>query len=203
MSQATTDPTLEELVPRGSRRRGAALVVLALAVLVGAWLLPPQLQAGIGQSQSSWGRQFTVEGQVLAVAAIQPHAWGGVEIRSVGAVPGAHVVGAWATNADLWGTANVPDAATPADLLAVLGLTDADRLPHTVAPRRDATLVVLWQIDDCAALRSPPSLVSGPVGAGLPNVVSATRWGTTHTSPLSPSPLDWYAPGPVGVCAGA
>ena len=203
MSQATADPTLAALVPRGSAWRGAALVGLALAALVGSWLLPPRLQAGIGQGQSSWGRQFTVEGQVLEVAAIQPHAWGGVEVRSVGAVPGAHVVGAWTTNADLWGTAAVPDAATPADLLALLGLTDADRLPHVVAPRQDATLVVLWQIDDCAALRSRPSVVSGPLEAGLPSVVSATRWGTTHTDTLSPSPLEWYAPGSVGMCAGA
>ena len=36
MSQATTDPTLEALVPRGSAWRSAALVVVGLSLLAAA-----------------------------------------------------------------------------------------------------------------------------------------------------------------------
>ncbi|MCL2464526.1 MAG: hypothetical protein FWF28_05610 [Micrococcales bacterium] len=62
--------------------------------------------------------------------------------------------------------------------LAALGLTDADRLPRTLVPDGDATLVVLWHVDNCTALTDEP-----------PAIVVANRWGLTGTAALRFSPF--------------
>ena len=114
-------------------------------------------------------------------------------MRSVQDVPGAHVVDAWAVDDDRWGgdtQAGVAVATVPAqsqgmsarDYVASLGVTDADRLPRELVPDGDATLVVLWQIDDCTALTGQ-----------APTVVAANRWGATGSDSLRVSPFEPYA----------
>lgn len=185
MSQATVDPTLEALVPRGSARRNAVLVVLGLALLAAAWFAPTALKPSLGTTSGGMWQEFPSARQVVVVGSIEPRAWGGVRVRSVGDVPGAHVVAAWATDDDLWsGDPDGPDVISSAtsahdqgmsaqDYVESLGLTDAQRLPRTVAGDGDATLVVLWQIDGCTGQtdRSPQ------VGLG-------TRWGLTSSEML-------------------
>ena len=104
MSQATVDPTLEALVPRGSAWRSAGLVVLALALLVGAWLLPPTLKPGIGEGFGASWQEFAAEKRVVLLAQVHPSGLGGVRVRAVDDLPGAHVVDAWVVDGDLWST---------------------------------------------------------------------------------------------------
>ena len=181
MGEATTDPTLEALVPRGSAWRNAALVGLGLVLLVAAWLLPPLVRPSLGTTPGGSWQEFPSERQVVVVGGIEPRAWGGVRVQSVGDVPGAHVVAAWATDDDLWeagrGDPTAPSTAAPAhdrgpsaqDYVASLGLTDDDRLPRTVAGDGDATLVVLWQLDGCTGQ------------TGNPRIAVGSRWGVTST----------------------
>lgn len=201
MVETTADPTLEALVPRGSARRNAVLVVLGLALLVAAWFLP-RLQPGIGGSPGASWRWFADERQVLLVTAVQPSTWGGVEVRSVGGVSGAHVVDAWVVDADWMGGEDAPPAVTGRpvdgmsahDAVAALGLRDDERLPHRVAGDGAATLVVLWQVDEgCAELSDDP-----------PTVVVANRAGFSRTDVLQLSPFASYLDNPDvdGPCHG-
>lgn len=201
MSQATTDPTLEALVPRGSSWRSAGLVLLGLALTAAAWALPPVVWPSVGTNPGGSWQEFAAQKQVLVVAGIEPRTWGGTRVISVHDVPGAHVVAAWATNEDLWGGAGShpvapapsPDTRTPDEVVAEWGLTAADRLPRTVTSDRDATLLVLWQIDDCGALTDVQ-----------PEVVVGSRWGVRHTDRLRFSPFQSMPvgqPGTEGPCS--
>ena len=150
MSYATGDPTLESLVPRGSPLRSGALVGLALALLVAAWFLPPLLQPGLFGS-SGGGSSIVVGPQrVVSTAMLQPHGLGGVRVTRVDPVPGAHVVDAWVVEGDR----SAPSDPTPAsdEVLAALGAGPTTHLPRAVRSGGTATLVVLWHVDDCAAL---------------------------------------------------
>ncbi len=203
MSTATTDPTLEALVPRGSWRRNVVLVVLGLALLAAAWFLPPLLRPGIGNGPGGSWQELDAAGQVVLVAGVEPTTWGGTRVLSVDGLPGAHVVDAWAVDADLWGgdpQAGVAVAPEPArspgmsarDYVASLGVTDAERLPRAVASDGDATLVVLWQIDDCTALTGQEV-----------SLTVANRWGARRTAGLSLSPFGSFATttGTEGPCS--
>jgi hypothetical protein len=179
MSQATADPTLEALVPRGSRWRGVAFVVLALAVLGGAWVVPALVRPTIVGNGSAAGAEFPAEHRELVLADIAPHGWGGVTVVGIDDVPGAHVVGAWAVEGDALGNVPVADVVSGDYLTKRLGLTDADRLPRALAAGRPATLVVLWQIDSCqTAARggadSTPVHLRGPLATARVENVPAS-----------------------------
>ncbi len=179
MSQATADPTLEALVPRGSRWRGVAFVVLALAVLGGAWVVPALVRPTIVGNGSAAGTEFPAEHRELVLANIAPHGWGGVTVVRIDDVPGAHVVGAWAVEGDALGNVPVADVASADYLTKRLGLTDADRLPRALASGGPATLVVLWQIDSCqTAARggadSTPVHLRGPLATARVETVPAS-----------------------------
>ncbi|OJV81090.1 MAG: hypothetical protein BGO37_16540 [Cellulomonas sp. 73-92] len=187
------DPTLEALVPRPSRRGGAALVVLALAVLVAAWVVPALVRPTIGTGSSAAGREFPAERRELVLAEITPGGWGGVTVNGVDDVPGAHVVGAWAVEgvSDALRTMPAVDVASD-EYVTRLGVTDADRLPRRVAPGRSATLVVLWQIDSCRTAAdggavSTPVHLRGPLGnARVETVPASPMLGGTEWSDGTP-----------------
>ena len=199
MSTATVDPTLEALVPRGSAWRNTVLVVLGLALLAAAWFLPPVARPSIGTASGASWREFAAARQVVLVAGLEPRTPAGLQVRAVEDVPGAHVVAAWATDDRLEAVEDAA-AATPegrglsaSDYAAALGVTDADRLPRTVAPDGDATLVVLWQLDDCTALTGQ-----------APVVVAGSRWGVTAHDSLGFSPFSVYVgapPDPASPCS--
>lgn len=191
MSAATVDPTLEALVPRGSARRNAALVAAYLVLLVGLWYLPPLLRPGLDTSPGGSWREFADERRVVLLAGVTPHGWGGVEVRSVGDVPGAHVVGAWLVDGELSGgyhgrtdtPGQLPPGTSALDYATGLpGVGDDTRLPRAVPAGADGTLVVLWQIDDCAALNGRS-----------PQIESAARWGAVRLDDLRYSPFQSYA----------
>lgn len=176
MSQATTDPTLEALAPRGSAWHGLALAVVAVLVLVAAWVVPAQARPTISGDGSAMGSEFPSERRELVLTDLAPRAWGGVTVSGVDDVAGAHVVGAWAVEGDR--AANAPASTRSSDGdLARLGVTDADRLPRTLSSGEPATLVVLWQIDSCQwAARVPDSVpvrVRGLLGVSRVETVPA------------------------------
>ena len=173
MSTATADPTLESLVPRGSWPRSAGLVLLALVLLGAAWFAPPLLQPGV-LGTSGGGSSMTVGPgiRVISTETLQPHGPGDVRITGVDSVPGAHVVDAWVLD----GEHSVPPfetSPTAADALAAIGVGPQTHQPRAVPSGRTATLVVLWQVDDCAALTD-----KGPM------VRVATLVGTTRSEQL-------------------
>ncbi len=176
MSQATTDPTLEALAPRGSAWHGLALAVVAVLVLVAAWVVPAWVRPTISGDGSAMGAEFPSERRELVLTDLAPHAWGGVTVSGVDDVAGAHVVGAWAVEGDR--VANAPASTrSSGEDLARLGVTDADRLPRTLTSGQPATLVVLWQIDSCQrAARVPdraPVHVRGLLGVARVETVPA------------------------------
>jgi len=176
MSQATTDPTLEALAPRGSAWHGVALAVVAVLVLVAAWVVPAWARPTIGGDGSAMGAEFPSERRELVLTNLAPHAWGGVTVSGVDDVAGAHVVGAWAVEGNRGSNAPAGTRTSDGDL-ARLGVTDADRLPRTLASGQPATLVVLWQIESCqTAARvadSVPVHVRGLLGVARVETVPA------------------------------
>ena len=190
MSTATTDPTLEALVPRGSAARNGVLVLLALALLAAVWLLPPVLRPAVaGPTSSGSAHVFPAENREVTLTTLDPRGWGGVTVRGVDDAPGAHVVGAWVLEGDHIDAA----AATPEDLgsvdyvAQVIGAGDRDRLPRTIAAGRTATLVVLWQVDDCATAAS---------GSSGTDVHVTGRWGISGVDQVMAGPI--LAPSPAG-----
>ena len=69
----------------------------------------------------------------------------------------------------------------------VIGAGDRDRLPRTIAAGRPATLVVLWQVDDCATAAS---------GSSGTDVHVTGRWGTSGVDHVMAGPI--LAPSPAG-----
>ena len=180
MSEATADPTLEALVPRGSRWHGLVLVALALAVLVGAWVVPALARPSITGDGSAAGTEFPAEQREVVLTPIAPRGWGGVTVGAVDDVAGAHVVGAWAVEGISDALSGMPANDVASDeYLTRLGVTDADRLPRHLGPGRAATLVVLWQIESCqTAARggadSTPVHLRGPFGNARVETVPAS-----------------------------
>lgn len=189
MSQATADPTIEALVPRGSVVRSASLVVIALMVIVAAWVLPPVLRpAVLGANGAGEAAPVTPGRRVVTTALLQPQGLGGVRINRVDAVPGVHLVDAWVV--DGWRTTGSPPAAFRAgdDVLAALGVGPEARVPVHVPSGREATLVMLWQVDDCSALTDD--------GASI----HVTGLWTNRTERLWGSPLGPPDPAQSPVC---
>jgi hypothetical protein len=189
MSTATTDPTLEALVPRGSAARNVVLVLLALALLAAVWLLPPVLRPAVVTTSYGGGSVFPAESREVTLTTLEPRGWGGVTVRGVDDVPGAHVVWAWVLEGDhVEGAVTTLAGLGAADWVAqVIGAGDQDRLPRTVAAGRPATLVVLWQVDDCATVAT---------GSGGTDVHVTGRWGTSRVEQVMAGPI--RAPGPAG-----
>lgn len=187
------DPTLEMLVPRPSRLRGAALVVLALFVLLSAWVVPALVRPTIGTSSSAAGREFAAERRELVLTEVAPGGWGGLTVNEIDDVPGAHAVGAWAVEgiSDALRTMPAIDVASD-EYVTRLGVTDADRLPRHLAAGRPAMLVVLWQIDSCrtaasGGAASTPVHLQGPLGnARVETVPASPMLGGTEWSDGTP-----------------
>lgn len=189
MSQATADPTIEALVPRGSAVRSASLVVIALMLLVAAWVLPPVLRpAVLGANGGGEVVPVTPGRRVVTTALLQPQGLGGVRVNRVDAVPGVHLVDAWVV--DGWRSYAAPTVAFPSgdDVLAELGVDARARVPVHVPSGREATLVMLWQVDDCSALTDD--------GA----VIHVTGLWTNRTQRLWGSPLGTPDPAQSPVC---
>lgn len=175
MSQATVgDPTLEALVPRGSWWRSAVLVVLGVVLLVASWVVLPRVMPTV-TTNGGMAAEFAPESREVAVVDLAPHAWGGVTVRSIDDVPGAHVLDAWAYPGTVTFDHPMPEGVSSADFLATL-VRDSDRLPRTLPSGQPATLVVLWQIDSCQMASRGNSHIS---------VHLAGRFGLTRVEDLS------------------
>lgn len=156
--EAPADPTLRALVPARSRWRVVVLVVLALAVLAAAWsgrpLVRPTVQ-GAGPVSGEWS-VVPASGEVVAVTRLGPDAWPWVDVRDVGGVPGAHAATVWVLGSEDPAAGLGVRADDVADarsyVHALYPAADLDRPDVRVRPHDDRDLVVVWAVDDCAAL---------------------------------------------------
>lgn len=198
MSEATVDPTLDALVPRGSAARSAAFVALGLALLAGLWFLPPLLRPDVvGHSAGGSAGWFAGDRRVVFFETLHPQGPGEIRVLGVEDVPGARVVDAWVLDGDHFvppdaihpGPAGEPQSASDYLAVGVPAADESTHLPRWIAAGRTATLVVLWEIRDCGAL-------SGE----LPSVRLATRWGATRTQPLLYNPFASGTARDTGTC---
>jgi len=173
------DPTLATLVPRPSPWRNVVLVAVAFAALVVVPVLArPSIvpgSTGGGSTAFPESRQVVTQLQVEAAGPLP------VTVVAVDDVPGATVVGAWLLPADAMETGapgGLPDGAA---YVAAVDPHAADAaLPHRLRAGERATLTVVWQITDCAALSTDDA----------PEAVLRTVLGTTSRDELP----DWTGP---------
>jgi hypothetical protein len=120
---------LAGLAPRASWPRSTLLVLVGMAVLAGAWLLPPVLAPSFSSPvDAQWGP--SADGVVVGQVDVHVEAWPWATLTGVDDVAGARVVGF-----------EVRDPASGAGLGRRLGSSD------------EVTVVVHWQVTDCALLR--------------------------------------------------
>lgn len=190
MSQATTDPTLEALAPRGSAWHGVTVAVVAVLVLVAAWVVPAQARPSVtGTGSSGAGIEFPVEHRELVLVQLAPHGWGGVTVTGIDDVPGAHVLDAWAVTGTGGTLSNPPAPGMASDeyVRQRLGVSSSDHLPRRLVAGRPATLVILWQIDDC---RTAATAGAGATPVHLTGLLGTARVETLPVSPML-SPDTW------------
>ena len=158
------DPDVDALVPRS--RRGAALAVgaLVVAVLVGGWVSAGARPSVVDPSGAAGGAARALDDdRVLVGVDLVPGGVGRLTVESVGDVPGARALGAWVAPATAQtGGGSSTDAIFVEDgPVPVPGEPFADAVPLPAPVPQDAgsSLVVLWDVTDCAAVQR---LVDGP-----------------------------------------
>ncbi|GCD18890.1 hypothetical protein CTKZ_04520 [Cellulomonas algicola] len=158
------DPDVDGLVPRPRRSAALAVGALVVAVLVGGWASAGARPSVVDPSGAAGGAARELGGdQVLVGVDLVPGGVGRLTVESVGDVPGARVLGAWVAPATAQpgvgsstGGIFVEDGPVP-----VPGepFADAVPLPARVPGDADSSLVVLWDVTDCAVVQR---LVEGP-----------------------------------------
>lgn len=148
------DPDVEALVPRPSRVRGWALVLVAVIVLALAAVSRPVLRPELTSDAGHWG---PVAGHVLDGVRVTTDGWPSTTVVSVGDVPGARVAEAWLLpdGTEGFGAPDGREATDARDHLAAMypgADLDGARLPQRVGRGEAAWLVVLWDVTDCSAL---------------------------------------------------
>lgn len=150
---------MARLAPQSSRRRNVLLLVAGVAVLVAAAFSPIFLRPSVLDDNGAFGGSWTAlptNHQVITMTQLAPANWPGVDVRSVGDVPGASVAQAWLIDEATQSTFD--DAIDEADfdsgveyLTAAMPALDvaADSLPSHVDRNESAMLVVLWNIENC------------------------------------------------------
>ena len=169
---SSPDPSMTRLAPTRSRARNRILVAAGFATLVAAWFSPNLLQPSIDETNGAHAGSWSAlpsHHQVLTMTSLNSQTWPRVGVRSVVAVPGAEVAGAWiaAESVIADGHDDVDDADfdTGRDYLeAAIPALDfrADQLPRNVERGDTALLIVLWDIVSCDTLDSsspPPAAV--------------------------------------------
>ncbi|ACZ30123.1 hypothetical protein Xcel_1092 [Xylanimonas cellulosilytica DSM 15894] len=205
------DPTLASLVPTRTRTRNAVLVVAGICLLLAAAFSPRVLRPTFADGNSG-GTLSVAAGDRTIVTIVQggTNAWPWATITGAVAPPGTHVVGMWVTSGpgspldDTFPPASSGPETTWQDLLAPSGVAiAANTPPQRVTRSHDATAVVVWQVDDCTALRDAADSRDDP--RGTPFLRWRTIIGTSTTSgtwvehtPLGDSALDLLHE--TGVC---
>lgn len=186
---AGADPTLAALVPAATRRRNVALVTAAVLALGAAWFSPRVL--GPALDDGGWGGSAdvgTADRTVAVTLTSTPLVWPWATVTAVDDAPGATVLGAWLMPADDARRA-LEDGGAPAaepgprtGRQALGGAYPVDRLEATALPQRlrtgeEATLAILWRIDDCGALdpaHEPVVRVRTVLGTPATTTIDAT-----------------------------
>ena len=163
------DPTLESLVPRRSTARNLVLLAVGALVLVGLWVAPIVVTPVVTPAASGGGN-FPVPGGVVASTDLQPRSLAPVTVVAVAPAPGARVADAWVVRDPIGAPTGLDLEAVPAEA-AIPGLAAGqapdgryDRLPARVENGEHVTLVIHWEVDDCADLHEgyEPTLVVRP-----------------------------------------
>lgn len=187
-SDPRPDDTLEGLLPPRRSRTGAAVAVLAVLVLLGAWFSPQLLRPSIWSGSGGGAlTTFTTPGpQVLTTTVTDTESWLPFTVQEVRDVPGARVVDAWLVTGAEARTAERGVVGTPStvqDYLAeVLQAPEDAHLPRRVPSGAPVALLVLWEIEDCGALEQNAEPV-----ATLRNAIGATS-NNTLPSFAAPDP---------------
>ncbi|MEO6123490.1 MAG: hypothetical protein ABIR32_07240 [Ilumatobacteraceae bacterium] len=167
-SISTPDPSMDRLAPRPSRARNRLLVLVGVFILVAAAfspnLLRPSLSPPNGNQSGSWSA-LPSHREVLTTASVAAQTWPRLALRSVIAVPGARVVGAWIVEesvaAALDGTVDESYYETGLEYLAAAmpGLDlEGDALPKSLDHGDTASLIILWDVDACDELVANPDV---------------------------------------------
>lgn len=196
---ADRDPTLVALVPRRSPARNALLVAMGAVVLLTAALSPRVLQPSTDTDGTYTWSALTGHGQTLGTIEFTARGWPALDVRSIGEVPGARLVDAWVLTGESARGANAGD---PTDHPSGLDFVRASfphadlaatRLPQRLEDGATATLVILWDLDDCARL------VEGRAPVLTLASVAATT--ATHELPEPAGPaFDLRLLHEVGIC---
>lgn len=210
MITARTEPALPAdlapLMPRRSPLRNAALVVLGVLVLVGAWLSPALLRPSLtGSSGGGWAVELPESDTLLTVTQLRPEAWPHATVIGIEAVPGAAPLAAWVFLEPTTPTGSgTPTATTPHRLLEEnypgLAFPAEGNLPARVhrssagASFDDGGLVlaIAWEVTDCSALVSDDGISSG-TEEDEPRAVVRSALGSESRAVLgeSASPASW------------
>ena len=155
------DPAIDMLVPRRSRLRNTALLVVAVALIVAVWWSPRVLRPSLAGEDGSAGTWSAVHGhdQVLVVARVVADGWNGVDVRRVVPVPGAGVAGAWVLDKSEFDV-DVTETGEPSSFPSGIAFATARHpsigadtaLPQHIPDGTTAALAILWDIDDCTVL---------------------------------------------------
>lgn len=192
MQATLNDSTLETLIPRPSRARNFILIVLGALILAAVLVGPMLLQSSISKD-SSGTRSWAALGPhpfVLSVVSVKADGWPSVKVDSVTNVPGASVADVWimpegtrGENGDIRSAANF---AHPWEYVeAYYGATADNRLPQQLDDGESASMLILWEIEDCELLNQTDQ----------PEVRLKTLFRTTVTESLSQDPVyDFVSP---------
>jgi hypothetical protein len=199
------DRTIEDLVPRSTRARDAALLLAALAAIAVVWWSPRVLRPSLGDFASGNWSALPTHRQVLVVVRTKADGLRGVDVRRVVPVPGASVAGAWILGADAVDDGDIGDEGAFPSGLAYAQALHPDIGPRSALPQRIAdgstvALAILWNIDDCRLL--PRSDRDARFGVDV-ELRTLLRTRTTQTITALASP-GWHDETLVegGICPG-
>lgn len=176
-SLPTSDPSLAALTPLPTRGRSLLLVVVATALLVGAWFSPDLLRPGPDVMAGSSGTVATIpqDEAVLRITDFSAVAPIGGTVTGVEDVAGAKVVGAWLFQPPVAMPMLAMETVAQQSVDEVLadayapGVLDDAALPQPITSGA-AQVVVLWKITDCDALdewAKPSMTVTNALGMSV------------------------------------
>lgn len=169
---STADPQVLGLVPAPRRRTVALTAALTALLLVGAWWSTAPVPRLTDAHSGGGAADDLGDGRVLVGVVLERGGVGPVDVLGVDDVPGARVLGAWlettpagAPDDDPFGPGG-PGTPAPGSPLG-----DAQPLPARSEAGDGGWLVVLWDVDDCAALQeqavAPVARIRTAVGLAI------------------------------------